>query len=311
MTPQPLSPSPAAPFDYARFYESCRTPCREIFDLPYASLSPSQKLDLYLPPDRTGPFPVLVLIHGGAFMFGDKREHPFQPNPIAFLALRRGYALAALNYRMSGEALFPALVQDVKTAVRWLRAHAGVYHLDPSWFAAWGDSAGGYLASMLGTSAGIPELEGTELGWAGHSSALQAVMDWYGPTDMLLMDRQLREAGLYFKDGPDHDAPDSPESRLVGFPIQEQPERLRLANPITYIRKEVPPPPFLIYHGSRDRIVPAGQSRILVEALLPQLGPQRLVVDLSMPVDHGGQPDFYLPANIERMLNFLDRSLGR
>ena len=206
---------------------------------------------------------------------------------------------------------FYAFYTDVKTAVHWLRAHAGVYHLDPSWFAAWGDSAGGYLASMLGTSAGIPELEGTELGWAGHSSALQAVMDWYGPTDMLLMDRQLREAGLYFKDGPDHDAPDSPESRLVGFPIQEQPERLRLANPITYIRKEVPPPPFLIYHGSRDRIVPAGQSRILVEALLPQLGPQRLVVDLSMPVDHGGQPDFYLPANIERMLNFLDRSLGR
>ena len=193
-------------------HETSPVPCQKIFDLAYADLSASQQVDLYLPIEGEGPLPLLILIHGGAFKFGDKRSSPAQPNPIAFRALGRGYALAALNYRMSGEEPFPALVQDVKTAVRWLRAHAGPYHLDPTRFAAWGDSAGAYLATMLGVSYGIPELEGAELGNADYSSQVQAVIDWYGPTDFLLMDHQLAEAGLPSRPGGEHDAPASPES---------------------------------------------------------------------------------------------------
>ena len=137
------------------------------------------------------------------------------------------------------------------------------------------------------------------------------MLDWYGPTDFLLMDRQLAEGGLRSQPGGEHDAPDSPESELMGFPIQQHPELLRAANPITYIRGEVPPPPFLIYHGRRDRVVPVGQSRILHAALLPVIGADRLIFDDSMPVDHGGEPDFYLPANVERMLTFLDEHMRK
>ena len=285
-------------------------PCQEIFDLAYAGLSENQKLDLYLPLDRPGPYPLLILVHGGAFMGGDKRSSMLFPSKFASEALQNGYALASLNYRLSWEALFPACVQDVKAAVRWLRAHADEYRLDPGRFAAWGDSAGGYLVAMLGTSGGVPELEGAGQGNADYSSQVQAVIDWYGPIDFLTMDVQLAEIGLALPPGEEHDRPESPESLLMGFPIQEAPEKVQEANPMTYLGRALPPPPFLIYHGTRDHLIAVRQSQDLAAALLPYLWADRLILDDCMPVDHGGEPDFYLPGNRERMLRFLDQSLN-
>jgi acetyl esterase/lipase len=298
---------------YARFsYWTSRAPARRFFDLAYASASPAQKLDLYLPTQGEGPFPLVIWVHGGAWLVGDKRSYLGDPPAIAFQLLRRGYALASLNYRLSQEARFPAQIQDVKTAVRWLRLHAQDYSLDPDRFGAWGASAGGHLAALLGTSEGIPELEGEHLGSAGAPGRVQAVVDWFGPTDFLQMDRQAAAVGCpTFGDGG-HDSPGSPESRLVGAPIQERPDLVQAANPIAYIRAGMPPPPFLIQHGTQDCIVPVGQSLLLSEALLPVLGEENLTLTL-LPAGHGAPPvpgePFNSAANTRLIIDFFARHL--
>ena len=228
---------------------------RSYLDIVYAQAG-SQKLllDLFLP-EGSGPFPLIIWIHGGAFRMGSKE------NNRAKRMLTRGYAVASVNYRLSQVAIFPALVHDAKAAVRWLRAHAGDYDLDPYRFGVWGGSAGGYLAAMVGLVQDIPELEGN-LGNDDVSSRVQAVCDWFGPSDFLRMN-----------DVPgtmDHDAPDSPESQLIGAPIQQNPDLVAKANPITYITKEQVKdlPPFLIMHGGDDLTVIPNQSQLLHDALV-------------------------------------------
>ena len=115
---------------------------RKFLDLPYAKLSNSQKLDIYLPDHGDGPFPVIVSIHGGAFMGCDKGDLQLLP---MLEGLKQGFAVISINYRMSGEAKFPALVQDAKAAIRWIRGNAAKYELNPEKLVAWGGSAGGYL----------------------------------------------------------------------------------------------------------------------------------------------------------------------
>ena len=207
-------------------------------------------LDLYLPPG-TGPRPLVIWVHGGAWYEGSKEYCPAKP------LTDRGYAVASINYRLSHQALFPAQIHDCKGAVRWLRARAAEYGLDAGRVGAWGDSAGGHLVALLGTSGDVPELEGDSGGNLDQSSRVQAVCDWYGPTDMLQMSAAPSEI--------DHDAPDSAEARLFGGPIHEKRDLARLANPITFLRPDAPP--FLIVHGDRDPIVPLHQSEILARAL--------------------------------------------
>jgi len=207
-------------------------------------------LDLYLPP-VSGPRPLVVWVHGGGWYAGSK-DHC-----LAVSLTDRGYAVASINYRLSHEALFPAQIHDCKGAVRWLRAHAAEYGLDSGRVGAWGDSAGGHLVALLGTSGDVAELEGAVGGNLDQSSRVQAVCDWYGPTDMLQIGGSPSEI--------DHDAPDSAEARLFGGPIHEKRDLVRLANPITFLRPDAPP--FLIVHGDRDPIVPLHQSEILADAL--------------------------------------------
>jgi hypothetical protein len=157
---------------------------RKWLDLPYADISASQKLDIYLPETGSGPFPVIVALHGGSFAAGDKRD--FQIVPM-LAALGRGYAVAAVNYRLIGEARFPAQINDVKAAIRWLRANAAHYALHPDKIALWGDTAGGNLAALAGVTSGSDKLEDKQLGNAQQSSEVTAVVDWYGPIDFLTM----------------------------------------------------------------------------------------------------------------------------
>ena len=213
-----------------------------------------QKLDLYLP-NQGENRPLIIWIHGGAFRMGRKEGNEHDQLPVEYLA--QGYALASLNYRLSQHAIFPAQIEDCKAAVRWLRAHAAEFKLDPERFAAWGPSAGGHLSTMLGTAGNVAEFE-----VGGHlnvSSRVQCVVDYFGPTDFLQMDAQRLPEGMI------HDLADSPESELVGGAIQENPEKVARANPITYVTADVPP--FLIVHGNRDPLVPFQQSVLLVEAL--------------------------------------------
>jgi acetyl esterase/lipase len=220
-------------------------------DLAYvAGGHPRQTLDLYRPQSRT-PLPVLVYIHGGAWRMGDKADAP----PLEYLS--EGYALASLNYRLSQHARFPAQIQDCKAAVRWLRAHAHHHGLDAERFAAGGASAGGHLAALLGTTGHVEQLDvGDHL---DVSSRVQAVVDFFGPTDFLQMDAHRLKGGLV------HEEAHSPESRLVGGPIQENPDKVARANPITYVRSDSSP--FLVVHGDQDPLVPHHQSEILVAAL--------------------------------------------
>jgi acetyl esterase/lipase len=209
-----------------------------------------QKLDLYLPKDGTN-LPLIINIHGGAFKAGSKE----QGVPLEYLT--QGYAVASINYRLSQHAVFPAQIEDCKAAVRWLRAHAGEYRLDPNHFAAWGSSAGGHLAAMLGTTGDTKEFDvGGNL---DQSSRVQAVVEYFGPTDFLQMDAHR------LPNGQVHDSADSPESQLIGGPIQQNKEKTAKANPITYITRG--DPPFLICHGDVDPLVPHHQSQLLEAAL--------------------------------------------
>ena len=158
----------------------CTTVARRRTDIAYGTL-PEQKLDLYYPPEGEGPWPLILYIHGGGWYLGSKRECSLE---CIIDAVNCGYAVASVDYRLSPAVKFPEFVFDVKTAVRWARANAAVYDLDPERIAVMGDSAGGHLALTLGFTANRPEWEGAQYGWAGVSSAVQAVVDMYGPSDL-------------------------------------------------------------------------------------------------------------------------------
>lgn len=230
---------------------------RAELNVPYAGTdNPRQMLDLYLPkkPASEKPLPVVVWIHGGAWLGGDKSGGS---GMVAPLVASGNYAGVSVGYRLTNEATWPAQIHDCKAAVRWIRAHAKKYHLDPARIGVWGSSAGGHLVAMLGTSGGVKELEGTLGKHLDQSSRVTCVVDYFGPSDLLTMGK--------YPSLMKHDAPDSPESKLVGGPVQERKEAARSASPTAYVSKD--DPPFLIVHGDKDPLVPHNQSERLAAAL--------------------------------------------
>lgn len=276
---------------------------RKFLDISYAQVSASQKLDIYLPEGFDGLFPVILAIHGGAFMGCDKADLQVLP---MLEGLKRGYAVVSINYRLSWEVQFPALIQDAKAAVRWIRANAQRYQLDPQRIAAWGGSAGGYLSTMLGTSAGIKELEDLSLGNPDQPCTVQAIVAWYGPTNFLKMDEQLAASGMLPPVGYHHNESNSPESLLLGGKITEIPERVKAANPETYIRPNAPP--FFLQHGVKDAVVPVQQSIEFATKLKHVIGDDHVILDLIEGAEHA-DPSFESPQNVEKVLDFLDRCL--
>ena len=273
---------------------------RKWLNISYATISPAQKLDIYLPDEGNGPFRVIISIHGGAFMFGDKADG--QVNPM-LEGLKHGYAVVSINYRLSGEALFPKNINDVKAAIRWVKANAATYKMNPDKIVVWGGSAGGNLSALAGTSADVKELEDLSLGNANQSSRVQAVVDWFGPTNFLLMDGQLKETG---NGKSDHSDANSPESKLMGQKITEIPSKVQLANPETYISKD--DPPFLIEHGTKDQLVPTQQSVNFAAKLIPVLGKEKVTIHLLEDARHGG-PQFETKENLELVFQFLNAVL--
>lgn len=245
------------------------------------------RLDLYLPGEGVN-LPLIINIHGGGFRMGDKGMGV----PLEYVA--SGYAVASINYRLSQHAVFPAQIEDCKAAVRWLRANASRYRLDPDRFAAMGSSAGGHLAAMLGVTGDVREFDiGENL---DRSSAVQAVVDYFGPTDFLQMDAHRLPDGML------HDPADSPESQLVGGAIQEHPERTARANPVRYVSPE--DPPFLICHGDSDPLVPPHQSELLAAALRAAGVPVTFYTVVG-----GGHGNFKDPRVAELTRDFLSRHL--
>lgn len=274
---------------------------RKWLNISYAQTSAAQKLDIYLPDDGNGPFPVILSIHGGAFKAGDKADGQLSP---MLEGLKRGYAVVSINYRLSPEAKFPAQIFDVKAAVRWIRANAGQYKLNPGKIAAWGGSAGGHLSAMLGTSGEVKELEDLTLGNPSQSSRVVAVVDWFGPTDFLKMDEQLKEGNV--KNPQTHSIPDSPESELIGKNLADAPELVKFVNPETYITPD--DPPFFIQHGRLDHLVPYQQSVNLAAKLEKDLGKSKVTFEILPDSDHGG-PGFSTKENLDKVFRFLDQYL--
>jgi acetyl esterase/lipase len=274
---------------------------RKWIDIEYATQSQAQKLDIYLPDEGDGSYPVILSIHGGAFKSGDKGDG--QVNAM-LEGLKRGYAVVSINYRLSGEAIWPAQIQDVKAAVRWIRANSKQYKLNPDKIAAWGGSAGGHLSAMTGTSGNVKELEDLSQGNPDQSSRVQAVVDWFGPTDFLKMDEHAKESKV--SNPQIHSIPDSPESQLIGRNLADAPELVKAANPETYITKD--DPPFFIQHGLVDPLVPYPQSVNFAEKLKKVIGKEKVTLELIPGSGHGG-PNFQTKENIDKVFAFLDKHL--
>ena len=209
------------------------------------------KLDLYLPEKAEGPLPLIIWVHGGGWQNGSKEGCP----PLRAGYVGQGYAVASINYRLSGHAVFPAQIEDCKAAIRWLRAHAKEYSLDPQRFGVWGSSAGGHLVALIGTSGDVKEFDvGANL---DQSTRVQAVCDYYGPTDFTVF---VTTPGY-----ESHSTDASPEAKLIGGAVMQNKDKAARVNPITYVTKD--DPSFLIVHGDKDPTVPINQSQLLFDAL--------------------------------------------
>ena len=209
--------------------------------------------------------PLIIWSSGSGWLRDDGKEGAAD---VAAFFTRAGYAVAGVSVRSSAQALFPAQVHDAKTSVRWLRAHAGAYGIDPDRFAIMGNSSGGWLALMVTLTAGVAELDGPPA-TDDVSSRVQAAVDFFGPTDFLQMDAHMLDGGEAFRDylgiEGGHDDPGSPESRLVGGPIESRRDACARANPIAYVGSGAPP--LMILHGQADPFVPHHQSELLYDAL--------------------------------------------
>ena len=271
-----------------------RAPAPAFADVPYADRSPRNVCDIYLPAAEpaAGGWPVVVFIHGGAFRLGDKRRL-MMPGPL----LAAGIAIVSINYRFSQHAVWPAQLEDLAAARRFVRAGADEYGFDPGRVAAFGPSAGGHLAAMMGIAfAGDPDL------------AVQAVVDWYGPIHFEHMDSDIGLTGVERGSPPNGEA-GSPESDLIGAVVNDHPELAYRASPLHYLEKSESAPPFLIMHGDRDPLIGAPQSVRLRDALQRKFGPAAAEYHLLPDSGHGGgafDSDRYQGL----VVKFLRRHLG-
>ncbi|HLX65048.1 MAG TPA: alpha/beta hydrolase [Planctomycetota bacterium] len=268
------------------------------WDVPYIPNGDnSQKLDIFMP-EKPGdkPLPLLVWIHGGGWQGGSKN------GPPALSYTTDGYVTASVEYRFSQKAVFPAQIQDCQAALRFLRANAAKYHIDPDHVGVWGASAGGHLVALLGTSGGknaFPKIGGND----DQSDRVQAVCDWFGPADFTTVMSQAAEdknAKNIFK----FNSPSDPYSLLIGVPLNSDKAKTEAVSPVHFVSKDNPP--FLIVHGTHDTLVPFAQSEELLAALKKE-GVEALLQ--PMPNSGHGGGAFSKPAVSRLIKNFFDKNL--
>jgi acetyl esterase/lipase len=264
-----------------------------IANIKYAEHSSRNVMDLYVPKTGSEPFPVVMWIHGGGFMMGDKAD----PQSLdAFL--EAGFAVASVNYRLSSEAKWPAQLDDLKSALAALQSNAAKYNVNRGKVAAFGASAGGHLATWLALVSARDD-----------TTRIQAAVDWYGPIDFTTMDLDIEQTGVKRATGR-NDAADSPESVLIGKTVKDDPAAAKAASPLSALAA-LPatemPPPFLIMHGAKDPFIGRGQSERLRDALLSR---NQSSVEYHLLPDgtHGGG-DFEDAAATGLVIDFLARHL--
>ncbi|MEO7192964.1 MAG: alpha/beta hydrolase [Vicinamibacterales bacterium] len=246
-------------------------------------------LDLYLPAGVARP-PLLVWVHGGAWRSGTKASVP-----MGFV--QNGIATASLDFRMSTDARFPAMVHDIKAAIRFLRATAATGGYQADRIAIGGDSSGGHLAALVGVSGGVAELEGTLGSNAGVSSRVQAILDYYGASNLTTILKQSTPFGLGVRE---------PALQLLfGAPPDKTEALAKLASPVFHVDRD--DPPLLLFHGDQDPQMPINQSHELQGAY------EKLGLDVAFRVVHGsahGGQAFYSGDNLTQAVTFLQRTIG-
>ena len=247
----------------------------------------SLKLDLYLPSTERKS-PLVVWIHGGGWRSGSKKS------PKLLELTKHGYALASVSYRLTDKAIFPAQIHDCKAAIRWLRANADRYGYDSNWIAVAGSSAGGHLALLMGTSGGVEKMEGDIGGHQKQSSRVQAVIDYYGPSDFVLRGKTQPERAYTEKSG---------SFALLGGRIDGKlsTSTERFASPSHYVSTD--DPPLLVFHGAADKTVLLDQSQRIVSLYTDSGLKARLVVLEN--ASHGGQ-QFFKGKHFKTARTFLD-----
>lgn len=268
-------------------------------DLAYADRSPLTALDLYMPKGVEGP-PVVVQIHGGAFVAGDKSGHGGSGPTGARALLQAGLAVAAINYRLAPGTVWPGQLDDMLDAFAFIRRKAGTYGYDGGRIGIFGQSAGAYFAAMTAIALALDPM-----------ARVKAAVLWHPPIDFTTMDKDMAATGTPPK-GECVAGADSPESRFIGAPVGENDALAWLASPIAYLEalpQSVPLPPFLMMHGAQDPLIGHGQSLRLLNALAARRPPPRLEYVLLPEGDHGGG-DFRSPRTRDRVLDFLKSELG-
>jgi len=244
--------------------------------------------------DETTPWPVVVFVQGSAW----GKQDIFRNIPSVLKLAACGYVVAMAEYRPSSVSLFPAQVQDVKTAIRYMRINAAKYNGDPERIAVFGDSSGGHTAAMVCITQGMEEFDTPE--YAEVSADVLAAVDHYGPTDILRMDD--------FECAFSHDAADSPESRLIGCPIQQNREKAKKVDPAVYVSPQRKIAPLLIMHGDEDELVPYNQSELLYDALR-EAGKD--VAFYRVAGGHHGGAKFWCPQAVDIVDEFLKKHLKK
>lgn len=261
------------------------------------SNNPRQTLDLYIPNDITQKSPLIIFIHGGGWHSGDT------DNALAWCdtLLANKFVVAAVDYRFSQDSIFPAQIYDCKAAVRWLKANADLYSIDTSKIGVIGVSAGAHLASLIGLSSNVPLLEDLSQGNSNFKSTVNAVVDFYGPSNLLEMSDY---SGSDCPSPRNYDQEGSVVTQLLGCIAADCPETALFASPISYIDRD--DPPFLIYHGTSDCVVPNNQSIKLYSKLLENN------VDAHLNIIGGaahGDSIFYNSSSKLEVLNFFTEKL--
>lgn len=267
-------------------------------DVAYGDQSEAQRLDIYLPSDNNTSHPVALFVHGGGFAFGDKTMS--LPGIVGSL-LQHGIAVATVNYRMSGEAKFPAAPQDLGRAIEFIRSQSGRYQLDPQRLVTMGESAGANLAALSGTAAGATVMRGALVNPQADIRP-QGVVALYPPVDFLQLDTLLAQQGCH---DATHDSGDSFESRYLGGPLQRMRNAAITSNPITYIDEKTPP--FFVENGDNDCKVGTAQSILLVDALRTKQIPTTYVQ--LKGAGHGGSA-FEAKDNADRIAKWTLSVLG-
>jgi acetyl esterase/lipase len=273
---------------------------------------PSRKLDVYLPETGDGPFPALICIHGGAFWGGAKND--FQAAPY-MEALDEGFAVISAEQRLCNqlpdgsynpEGVFPNPIFDFKAAIRFLRANAAKYKLDPDRFATTGGSAGGYHAVMAAATADVDAMYDASLGWADVSGKVQAVFDWFGVGDLVVQSEFTEHTpGMKLPDGTEFKMANYADV-FLGVNARENTNLAYFASPETWITKGLPP--VLIQHGIADEVVPIECSRRIAAKIEEICGKDCVVLEQFEGFTHG-DAGFNTPENIKRVINWLKEKL--